>query len=404
MANTVEILESILQQDAHEAEKRLSETIGHLYCELRDINAFSGSTPVLRTKTEYEKDIEHRRDTFLSRVKQTVSDMNVEQRRELSPAINDLARRWLGPHISHLQEELKNLATRLQFHDSQMLDLGIDRVFKAIDAQLHIILKRKMAKLNQAWNALRATLQNNFSFYEIKEIVGLAGFDITLISYLEQKSGGGASKGQLMTGIDRGLKELDDGSQARFFAVVAEEVLKRRPDTHPELQENLVRLGWTLSGSAVIPIEIFDVSTFGELPSDSQADLTKAAQRLRDGDVSGAISSACGALDAATSAIYASAGIGDPAAASFQERCKRALTARGVIPRLEENLRELGWDDKDITPFRKNFEGAMNQGAYVMQTLRSKMGDVHGTKPILKPLVFDCLKWAELILRALKEN
>jgi len=140
MANTVEILESILQQDAHEAEKRLGETIGHLYCELRDINAFSGSTPVQRTKTEYEKDIEHRRDTFLSRVKQTVSDMNVEQRRELSPAINDLARRWLGPHISHLQEELKNLATRLQFHEYQMLDLGIDRVFKAIDAHLHIIL------------------------------------------------------------------------------------------------------------------------------------------------------------------------------------------------------------------------------------------------------------------------
>jgi hypothetical protein len=140
MANSVEILESILQQDAHEAQKRLGETISHLYCELRDINAFSGSTPVQRTKIEYEKDIEHRRDTLLSRVKQTVSDMNFEQRRELLPAVNDLARRWLGPHISHLQEELTNLAARLKFHDSQMLDLGIDRVFKAIDAQLHIIL------------------------------------------------------------------------------------------------------------------------------------------------------------------------------------------------------------------------------------------------------------------------
>jgi len=45
----------------------------------------------------------------------------------------------------------------------------------------------------------------------------------------------------------------------------------------------------------------------------------------------------------------------------------------------------------------------MNQGAYVIQTLRSNMGDFHGTKPILKPLVFDCLKWIELMLRALKE-
>ena len=147
MVNTIEILESIFQQEAHEAERRLGETIGRLYCELRDINAFSGSTPVLCTKTEYEKDIEHRCDTFLSRVKQTVSDMNVEQRRELSPAINDLARRWLGPHISHLQEELKNLATRLQFHDSKVQDLGFDRIFAHIDAELQLILSSPPVEL-----------------------------------------------------------------------------------------------------------------------------------------------------------------------------------------------------------------------------------------------------------------
>lgn len=36
-----------------------------------------------------------------------------------------------------------------------------------------------------------------------------------------------------------------------------------------------------------------------------------------------------------------------------------------------------------------------------MQTLRSKMGDVHGTKPILKPLLFDSLKWAGILVRTL---
>jgi hypothetical protein len=59
---------------------------------------------------------------------------------------------------------------------------------------------------------------------------------------------------------------------------------------------------------------------------------------------------------------------------------------------MEQQLRGLGWKQQEITPFRKSFEGAMNQEAYVMQTLRSNMGDVHGTKPFLKPLVFDCLK------------
>ena len=260
-----------------------------------------------------------------------------------------------------------------------------------------------MENIHQAWNALRATLQNNFSFYDIKEIVGLAGFDLASIAHLEQRTGGGASKGQLMTGIDRGLHTLDEESLKRFIAVVAEEVLKRRPESRESLEDNLSRLGWARSGNAVIPIRIFDTSVLPDLPSESQHDLTKAAQRLRDGDLSGAISSACGALDAATSAIYSSEGLGDPTKASFQERCKRSLVASGVIPKIEQQLHELGWNQQEITPFRKNFEGAMNQGAYVMQTLRSNMGDVHGTKPILKSLVFDCLKWAELMLRALKE-
>jgi len=260
-----------------------------------------------------------------------------------------------------------------------------------------------MKNIDQAWNALRATLKNNFSFYDIKEIVGLAGFDLASISHLEQQAGGGASKGQLMTGVDRGLRDLDNETFKRFIAVVAEEALKRRPDSRELLEDNLSRLGWALSGNAVIPIKIFDTSILPELPSESQHDLTKAAQRLRDGDLSGAISSACGALDATTSAIYASAGLGDPTKASFQERCKCSLEVKGVIPQMEQQLRELGWNEQEIKPFRKNFEGAMNQGAYVIQTLRSNMGDVHGTKPILKPLVFDCLKWAELMLRALKE-
>lgn len=117
-----------------------------------------------------------------------------------------------------------------------------------------------------------------------------------------------------------------------------------------------------------------------------------------------AISAACGAVDSATSLVYQQAQLGDPAGASFQERCKRASLAKGVIPSMEQELRSLGWAESEIVPFKKNFEGALTQGAYVMQMLRSKMGDVHGTKPIIKPLVFDSLKWAELLVRSLSEK
>jgi hypothetical protein len=115
-----------------------------------------------------------------------------------------------------------------------------------------------------------------------------------------------------MTGIDRGLRELDEESFKRFIAVVTEEVLKRKPDLRESLEDNLSRLGWTLSGNAVIPITIYDTSVLPEIPTEAQHDLIKAAQRLHDGDLSGAISSACGTLDAVTSAIYSSAELGDP--------------------------------------------------------------------------------------------
>lgn len=170
------------------------------------------------------------------------------------------------------------------------------------------------------------------------------------------------------------------------------------------LEENLSRLGWSLSGNAVIPIEILDLTSLDEVPAESRADITKAAQRLRDGDLSGTITAVCGALDVTTSAIYKSYNLGDPTDASFQEKCKRSLEAKGVIPNMEKKLLELGWSKKDIRLFSNNYKGALNQGAYVIQSLRHRMGDVHGTRPILKNLVFDCIKWAEMMLRALKED
>lgn len=208
-----------------------------------------------------------------------------------------------------------------------------------------------------------------------------------------------------MTEVDKTLRDFDEDHRNRFVALVAEEVFRRIPDGQDSMLDNLSRLGWIFAKNTLIPIEILDPSELPELPEEAHADLVMASQRLRDGVLSGAISSACGAVDSTTAKVYAEEGLGSPTSnTSFQERCSKALAARGVLPRLEDDLRELGWEDKDIRPFIANFKGALNQGAYVMQTLRSKMSDAHGTKPVLKPLAFDSLKWAELIVRSLKDS
>ena len=95
--------------------------------------------------------------------------------------------------------------------------------------------------------------------------------------------------------------------------------------------------------------------------------------------------------------------LGDPSDTSFQERVNRALRSHGVVPRLERNLTAIGWDAETARRLRENLSGSMNQAAFVMQTLRSKMGDAHGTQAVLEPLVYDSLKWAALIVRLLDE-
>jgi hypothetical protein len=207
----------------------------------------------------------------------------------------------------------------------------------------------------------------------------------------------------LLNEIDSQFRAMEPSAQARFLRISTEEILRRRPDLEPSLRYCLERLGWTLYESRIVQVGVLDISELPELSGEAHEDLLKAATRLRDGDLSGALAAACGAVDAVTMKIYTQKSLGDPGDASFQEKVNRAFRAQTTFTLLEQELAELGWDQNDISMFKHNLAGALNQGAFVMQKLRSEMSDVHGTKPLLKPLVFDSIKWAALIVRMLSE-
>jgi len=251
-----------------------------------------------------------------------------------------------------------------------------------------------------AWPPARTCLQT-FRFDEIKDIAGLAGFDVTAAAELVQRSGYSVNKGQLLAAIDLQVRDMDAQQAARFLTILMEEMLSREPEAEAQLSDHLSRLGWSFIDGKLLPVALFDANAMEDMPTDAHPDLLKAAQRLRDGDLGGAISAAAGAVDAAVAKVYQEANLGDPTRASFQEGCKRALEARGILVGLEDRLAELDWQPKDAVPFARSLESALVKGAYVMQTLRSHMGDVHGSKPILRALVFDSLRWAELLVGAL---
>lgn len=241
--------------------------------------------------------------------------------------------------------------------------------------------------LNQAWGALRVVLRDAFSFYDIKEIAGLAGIDVTHLASLVQQAGGGASKGQLITALDGQIRQLDNRRKSRVLTRIAEEIIKRRSDQSECLDEYLEGLGWQFVNGRLVPVELFDVSELAELPDAARTDLAKAAVRLRDGDLGGALAGACAAVDSATNAVYAEQRLAPQPNDGFQARCYKAIRAKGVFTVLTAELNALGWNEADAEKLANNLRGALNQGAYVMQTLRSRMGDVHGSKPVLKPLV-----------------
>lgn len=178
-------------------------------------------------------------------------------------------------------------------------------------------------------------------------------------------------------------------------------MLERNNSIEEQLEKYLSRLGWQVIDASVIPIDILDRKELEELNEACKKDLIKSAQRYRDGDLSGALSAACGAVDLMTGEIYQNHQLGDAGKASFQERCKVSLNTIGIFKAVENDLKDITWKDSGIIPFNKNFEGALNQATYVMQSLRANMSDVHGTKPVLKPLVFDSIKWAQIIIRLL---
>lgn len=251
------------------------------------------------------------------------------------------------------------------------------------------------------WGPIRSSLVNNFSFGNIKEIVGYADINMSKLAHLEQKTQGGSSKSQLLSAIDLQVGNFSEERQSQVASICCEEMLIRKKDLESELERVLSRVGWKFYRNRLLPIDIIDISDLKDMPKQAHDDLLKAAIRLRDGDLSGSLSASCGAIDSVTLSIYSEFNLGNPHDASFQMRINQSLKAIGAKDSLDNELQAIDWPESDIKPFTHNFNGSLNQAAFIMQKLRSSMGDVHGSKPVVTALVYDSIKWSSLILRIL---
>jgi len=321
----------------------------------------------------------------------------------------------LVPKLHTVMDKVKQSYTmRNDRGDSIQIFLNLSRMhdFELDEADYFTLIDQAIGRYNNLLTKLNlgekrlnilgpilSILPESGSLTDIQKIIRKGGISISLPYEEKIIARFGSRREFLMSMIQLNYNKLSSTDQSRFLKIVAEEISKISPEYEQKIKKSIEQIGWRFINGELVQVEVLDESELANLPEISHPDLIKAAKRIDAGDLSGAIGAACGSVDSMTKEIYQRYGLGDLEKASFQEKVNISL--KTVLKPLEKELIKLGWKKEDAKQFYKSLLSALNQSAFVMQSLRSKMGDVHGTKLTLKPLVFDSINWAKIILSLL---
>jgi hypothetical protein len=237
---------------------------------------------------------------------------------------------------------------------------------------------------------------------QVQDIISSSGLVINWHLTKEQSYSHTTRKREFRQRINQEYLNLSSKDREQFILNVVRSLVNVNIEFKERLNDYLKNIGWLFVEDKLIKIDILDPKDLEFIPSFSKSEITKASERIQT-DLSGSITSSCGSIESACFEIYKKYNLGDIGSASFQEKIKKSLAAIKFFERLKNDLQNIDWNSNDAEIFCKNFEGSINQIAYVMQSLRSNMGDTHGSKPVINTLVFDTIKWAIIILSILKE-
>jgi hypothetical protein len=196
--------------------------------------------------------------------------------------------------------------------------------------------------------------------------------------------------------IMRAFGNLDSESQRRAQAILAD-AIAAESDEHREDMKRLVHQhGYEYINGSFVPVGLIDEREAPFLPPPALTDLTKAISRLANNDESGAITAACGAVDATTTALYEKHSLGEPSA-SFQAKVNTILNRLRVFEKLEQDLIEIGITSSDAHKIADEIQEATKHAVEALQVIRRTNGDVHGTKPTYTRVVYDTIKWSSAV-------
>jgi hypothetical protein len=189
---------------------------------------------------------------------------------------------------------------------------------------------------------------------------------------------------------------LDLESKLRALPILANEIAATSAEERKDLTRLLHQHGYEYINGTFVPVGLIDEREARFMPPTAAEQISSAFSRLVDGDESGAITSACGAVDSVTTSLYEKHNLGNPGA-SFQTKVNTVLDRLNVIGKLEQELGQLNIQTTDAHRIAQEVHEATKHATEALQVIRRTMGDVHGNKPTYTRIVYDSIKWASAI-------
>ena len=195
-----------------------------------------------------------------------------------------------------------------------------------------------------------------------------------------------------LAGVDRVFMQLDPEARLAAVHVLADQFADR-----DKVRRLFAKHRYEYIDGTFVPTALLDQREARYLPSSSASELAKAMKRLVDGDESGAITSACGAVETLMNELYDAHGLGDPSKIAYAAKLNTAMQHLRIFDDMRDELIALGMKITDADGIVVDMRKGTNHAAQMLQTLRRSMGDVHGSKPALQRMAYDAIKWASAI-------
>lgn len=251
-------------------------------------------------------------------------------------------------------------------------------------------------EISRLYGALRSEL-NKLSVQDIRNTVAAAGIDVTRITAKAEARSGLGSRAEVMPAVDRLFGEMSPSTQVVTLRILAERLIAKNEDLSKSVQEILGHHGYQYIAGSFVQVKLLDMREAQFLPAFASGELARATARLVDGGYSGAITSACGAVDLVMQQIYEKYALGDPGKVSFQAKVNTALKQLHVFEDMEQEFKDLGMKQADTSSMVNELREVTNHVAQALQVLRRVMGDTHGSKPALRNTAYDAIKWSSAI-------